>query len=141
MRQGFTVQFVRGLFIGLSAICSLLLLLLTLFSHQTFAQRENRAALTLQVQRGKRVWEEHDCAGCHTILGEGAYFAPELGNVYSRRGADFIRGWMLSMPSNRPGRRQMPYYPLSPTDLDALLAFLKWTSEINTSNWPPTIEG
>jgi nitric oxide reductase subunit C len=29
------------------------------------------------------IWETRNCIGCHTLLGEGAYFAPELGNVYT----------------------------------------------------------
>jgi nitric oxide reductase subunit C len=37
------------------------------------------------VVRGKHFWETRNCIGCHTLLGEGAYFAPELGNVYKRR--------------------------------------------------------
>ncbi len=33
-----------------------------------------------EVVLGKKVWEDNNCIGCHTLLGEGAYFAPELGN-------------------------------------------------------------
>ena len=74
-------------------------------------------------------------------MGEGAYFAPELANVYERRGPDFIKAWMKAMPTNAPGRRQMPQFHLSEEELDALVEFLKWTSEINDENWPPNIEG
>jgi nitric oxide reductase subunit C len=37
--------------------------------------------LTEEVILGNRVWERHSCINCHTLPGEGAYFAPELGNV------------------------------------------------------------
>jgi len=40
-----------------------------------------------------------------------------------------------------PGRRSMPQFNLSEADLDALAEFLKWTSEIDTANWPPNIQG
>ena len=40
-----------------------------------------------------------------------------------------------------PGRRQMPQFNLTDEELDQLVAFLKYTSEINTANWPPNIEG
>ena len=90
---------------------------------------------------GKNLWEANDCIGCHTLLGEGAYFAPELGNVYKRRGPDFIKAWIRSMPTHAPGRRQMPQFNFSDRDLDDLVAFLKYASEINTSHWPPNIEG
>ena len=71
----------------------------------------------------------------------GPYFAPELGNVYKRRGPDFIKAWMASMPSNTPGRRQMPQFNLTEEQTNNLIEFLKWTGEINTENWPPNIEG
>ena len=91
--------------------------------------------------RGKHLWEVNNCIGCHTLLGEGAYFAPELGNVYKRRGGEFIKAWIKAMPTGAPGRRQMPQFNLSERQLDDMVAFLKWTSEINTQNWPPNIEG
>jgi nitric oxide reductase subunit C len=95
---------------------------------------------------GKKVWETNQCIGCHTLLGEGAYFAPELGNVYTRRGGDaggkeFIKAWIKAQPTGTPGRRQMPQFNLTEQQLDDLAEFLKYSSQINTSNWPPNIEG
>jgi nitric oxide reductase subunit C len=97
--------------------------------------------ITDSVARGKHIWEKNDCIGCHTLLGEGAYFAPELGNVYKRRGAEFIKAWIKSQPTKSPGRRQMPQFNLNDQELDDVVAFLKFTGEINTANWPPNIEG
>ncbi len=48
---------------------------------------------------------------------------------------------MQAMPTNAPGRRQMPQFHLNPAELDDLVAFLKYASQINTNNWPPNIEG
>ena len=98
------------------------------------------------VVRGKKVWEVNQCIGCHSLLGEGAYFAPELGNVYKRRGGDesgaaFIKAWMKAQPTGAPGRRQMPQFHLSEQQLDDLVEFLKWTGGINAEQWPPNIEG
>jgi nitric oxide reductase subunit C len=28
------------------------------------------------VNAGKKVWHKYDCIGCHTIFGNGSYFAP-----------------------------------------------------------------
>ena len=107
------------------------------------------AGLTESVDRGKRIWEKHACVNCHTILGEGAYFAPELGNVFIRYGGDtdakqageMIKAWMQSQPSGAPGRRQMPQFNLTDAELDDLVAFLAWTSRIKTNNWPPNQAG
>jgi len=98
------------------------------------------------VVRGKHIWETRNCIGCHTLLGEGAYFAPELRNVYIRSGGDdggidFIKAWMKAMPTNAPGRRQMPQFHLNDQQLDDLAQFLKWTSRINTEKWPPNPQG
>ena len=46
----------------------------------------DESKLTPSVVAGKHVWEKHSCINCHTLLGEGAYFAPELGNVWVRYG-------------------------------------------------------
>jgi nitric oxide reductase subunit C len=35
----------------------------------------------------------------------------------------------------------MPQFNLTDQELDDMVAFLKWTGEINTANWPPNIEG
>jgi nitric oxide reductase subunit C len=68
-------------------------------------------------------------------------FAPELGNVYARRGPDFIKAWIKAQPTHAPGRRQMPQFNFNDQQLDDLTEFLKWTNGINTEKWPPNIEG
>ncbi len=124
-----------------------LLLGLTIHTMIVLPQPNNRENLTPQIIQGKLIWEEHNCIGCHTLLGEGAYFAPELGNVYERRGGNhgggiyFIKAWLKAMPTNILGRRQMPQFNLTEDELNALIAFLKWTSEINNSSWPPSKKG
>ena len=45
------------------------------------------------------------------------------------------------MPTEAPGRRQMPNFNLTDEELDQLVAFFKYTAGINTANWPPNIEG
>ena len=104
-------------------------------------ERSNAQAITPSVIAGKKIWETRNCIGCHTLLGEGAYFAPELGNVYKRRGGDFIKAWMQAQPTGAPHRRQMPQFNLNEQQLNDLVEFLKWTGEINTEQWPPNIEG
>lgn len=42
--------------------------------------------LTEEVVIGKHVCERNSCINRHTLHGEGAYFAPELGNVTTRWG-------------------------------------------------------
>jgi nitric oxide reductase subunit C len=134
----------RNIFYGGSVFFFLLFLVLTFDTTQALPERDNREAITQVVAKGKLIWEENDCIGCHTLLGEGAYFAPELGNVYTRYGnsKEAIIGFIKSRPVDGiPGRRSMPQFNFSDEELDALAEFLKYASEINTANWPPNIQG
>lgn len=105
--------------------------------------------LSDSVVRGKHVWEKHSCINCHTLLGEGAYFAPELGNVWVRYGGRedpeiaraVLSAWMQSQPSGIEGRRQMPQFNLTEQELNDLADFLEWTSRIDTQGWPPNEAG
>ncbi len=143
MPDKFTTSAARNIFLGGTIFFFLVFLGLTFNTEQQLPQRDQRAQLLSnpQIALGKRIWETNNCIGCHTLLGEGAYFAPELGNVYKRRGPDFIKAWIKAQPTGVPGRRQMPQFNLSDADLDELVAFLKYASEINTAKWPPNIEG
>ena len=141
MSETFTKSMARNIYFGGSVFFFLVFLALTYHTEQTFPERTNAAQMTEAVVRGKLVWEQNNCIGCHTLLGEGAYFAPELGNVYQRRGPDFIKAWIKAQPTGAPHRRQMPQFNLTDQQLDDLVEFLKWTGEINTEKWPPNIEG
>ena len=144
MSGAFTKSTARNIFYGGSMFFFLLFVVLTVDTLQTLPERDNRANLTAQVVHGKKLWEDHNCIGCHTLMGEGAYFAPELGNVYDRFGksTDAIVGFIKSRPAEGvPGRRSMPQFNMTDDELEAIAAFLKWTSEINDANWPPNIQG
>ena len=138
---GMTKQMARNIFFGGSLFFILIFVALIFDSERKIPQRSNAQAITPAVVGGKKIWETRNCSGCHSLLGEGAYFAPELGNVYKRRGPDFIKAWMASQPTMAPGRRQMPQFNLDEKQLNDLVEFLRWTSEIYTENWPPNIEG
>lgn len=139
--SGFTKQMARNMFYGGTVFFILVFAGLVFDTERKIPQRSNAQEITPAVVRGKHIWETRNCIGCHTLLGEGAYFAPELGNVYKRRGGDFIKAWMAAQPSGAPGRRQMPQFNLTEEQLNDLVEFLKWTGNINTEKWPPNIEG
>ena len=77
-------------------------------------------------------------------MGEGAYFAPELVNVYQRFGnsTEAIKAFIKSRPKDGiPGRRSMPQFNFNDEELEAIAQFLKYASEIDTNGWPPNIQG
>ena len=144
MSEFFTKNMARNIYFGGSAFFILLFLGLTFDTVRKLPKRDHRENITEQVAHGKLLWEENNCIGCHTLLGEGAYFAPELGNVYTRYGnsTEAIIAFIKYRPKEGvPGRRSMPNFDLSDEELEALAEFLKWTSEVDTENWPPNIQG
>jgi nitric oxide reductase subunit C len=150
MSERFTRAAARNIFYGGSAFFFVAFVALTAHSHFYMRTTSTDASrLTEAVARGKHVWERHACINCHTLLGEGAYFAPELGNVWVRYGGKedgeaaraALVAWMQAQPSGVPGRRQMPQFNLNDQDLSDLIDFLEWTSKVNTQGWPPNNAG
>lgn len=127
---------------------------------------------------GKRVFQAYNCMGCHTLLGNGAYFGPDLTNIYEQAGPAWLAaflpsagGWPtgpslhahLQKPeqlaasgtgdldaylARYPGAAErvqrrggnptyMPNLPLTAEQVGQLIAFLKYTSEMDTEGWPP----
>ncbi|MFQ5480101.1 MAG: c-type cytochrome [Thermodesulfobacteriota bacterium] len=133
---------VRNIFIGSTVVVSVVFAVLTILSHKSFPDRTHPENITAAVEHGKRVWERHACIDCHTLLGEGAYYAPELANVIDRRGVDFVRTVLETDAKQGWGTvRKMPKFDLSAEDIDGLIAFFQWMGNLNTSNWPPNKEG
>ena len=93
--------------------------------------------LTLEVVRGKVLWEKNNCMGCHTIFGEGAYYAPELTKVMERRGPDYIKAALMSPQPWSPRGRQMVAYNFPEKDANDLVAFFKWVGEVDLNGLPP----
>jgi nitric oxide reductase subunit C len=148
MSGAFTKTMARNIFYGGSVFFVLLFLALMFDTFRAIPSRDNHQALenNPKIALGKKVWENNNCIGCHTLMGEGAYYAPELANVYDRFGKNTaaIKMFIASRPGvAQPGshRRNMPKFNLSDEELEAVAQFLKYTSEINDANWPPNIQG
>ncbi|HMN37664.1 MAG TPA: cytochrome c [Hyphomicrobium sp.] len=150
MREVMTTTMARNIFYGGSLFFILIFLGLSVHSY-LFVVNTSTAALPLtdSVARGKLVWEENACINCHTLFGEGAYFAPEVGNVMTRWGvADkpddafmTLKTWIEAQPSNVPGRRQMPRFYLTDDQIRDLSNFLLWANKTNLQGWPPKDSG
>ena len=46
--------------------------------------------------QGKRVFQAYNCMGCHTIVGNGAYFAPDLTKLYAHVGPAWLAAFLPS---------------------------------------------
>ncbi|MEQ9364520.1 MAG: c-type cytochrome [Leptospirales bacterium] len=127
----------RAFFLIGTALCSALFIGLTVDTVRQTAARTNEQNLSESVLRGKEIWEKNNCMGCHTILGEGAYYAPELTLVYTRRGPDWIRAFIKDPEAMFPGERKMVKYDFTEDQITDVIQFLKWVGEIDTNGWPP----
>ncbi|QLA81376.1 MULTISPECIES: c-type cytochrome [unclassified Acidovorax] len=126
--------------IGSTLVATVIFLGLTVDSHRQFPKLTNSQNITPQVTLGKDVWHKNNCINCHTIFGEGAYYAPDLTKIAQQRGAPYLRAF-LKDPSKfydeERHRRLMPKQDLSDADIEGLIAFLDWVSRVDNQDWPP----
>ncbi len=121
----------------LGTLLSLVIFLgLTIDTHRQMQTLTNANKLDEKVVAGKRVWHKYNCNDCHTILGFGGYYAPDMTKVYWRRGEEGIKA-VVRTPEKFTTWRKMPRQALSEQEVTDLVAFLRWTSEIDTNEWPP----
>ena len=99
-----------------------------------------KAEIPADVARGKHIWEKNNCMGCHTIMGEGAYYAPELTNVIERRGGgaageNFVKSILMMDKPYAPRGRKMVAYHMSEDEANDVVAFLKWVGNLDLNGF------
>jgi len=126
--------------IGSTAIATLVFVGLTIDSHRQFPTLTNASSITAEVRGGQDVWHRNNCVNCHTLFGEGAYYAPDLTKITQHRGEAYLKAYMRD-PSQfydeRKHRRLMPKQDLTEQEISDLLAFLDWVSKVDNQGWPP----
>lgn len=126
--------------IASTAVASLVFLALTIDSHRQFPKLTNAENITPAVSRGMDVWHDNNCINCHTLFGEGAYYAPDLTKITQHRGEQYLHAYMRD-PSKfydeQRHRRLMPKQDLSDEQISDLIAFLDWISKVDNQGWPP----
>ena len=111
---------------------------------------EEEAAELLHL--GKLGSQAKNCMNCHTLLGNGAYYAPDLtkawldpawgpeGSMQAMTGKDTKEEAMaefLQHPSQYPTHaRMMPNLGITEKEAKGLVAFLKHMSSIDTNGFP-----
>ncbi len=126
----------KKFFIIGTVVCSGCFVLLTVDTISRVPKQTNADKITPQVIHGKDLWDHNNCMGCHTIMGEGAYYAPELTKVYERRGEVFIKSMLKDPASMYPGQRKMQQYNFTDEEINSLVAFLKWVGEVDLNGFP-----
>ncbi|MBL3556936.1 MULTISPECIES: c-type cytochrome [Marinobacter] len=126
--------------IAATAISALIFLILTVDSHRQFPELTHSKNITPEVTHGKDVWHKYNCINCHTLFGEGAYYAPDLTKITQHRGEAYLTAYMKN-PSNfydeQKHRRLMPTQDLSDKEIHDLIQFLDWVANVDNQGWPP----
>jgi len=128
----------RLFFLGGTVVFFLIFLVLSANSLSSGIPRQTHSEnITQAVVDGKIIFDENNCMGCHTILGEGAYYAPELTKVLDRRGEPFVRAVLGSKQPWTISGRKMVAYDFNEKEINDLVEFFKWIGEMDLNGFPP----
>ena len=129
----------RAFFLGGTVVTFLIFIGLTVYSLGEAQDQTNYENITEQVVRGKNLWDKNNCMGCHTLLGEGGYYAPELTKVVERRGEGYIKAVLMTPNPWEPNGRKMVAYGFSKEEAGDLIAFFNWIGEIDLNGFETVI--
>lgn len=98
------------------------------------------------VDLGKKTIQAKNCINCHTLLGNGAYYAPDLTKAWLDQGWGGAEGreqamvqFLLDPEKNARtygSNRKMPNLAITEQEARGIVAFLKWMSSIDTNGFP-----
>jgi len=110
-----------------------------------FGKKLSEAEAEALVSHGKLTTQAKNCMNCHTLLGNGAYYAPDLTKAWLDPfwGSKDVREQMmvdfLMNPQDRLHNglgRRMPNLGITEAEARATVAFLKWMASIDTNGFP-----
>ena len=86
---------------------------------------------------GKKMFEQYQCMGCHSIVGNGAYFGSDLTKVYKRiNGNDAALATYILSGVPEKGMPPMMDRGMNEEDAYRTVAFLKYAQMLDTNGWP-----
>lgn len=129
----------RAFFLGGTLVTFLIFIGLTVYSLSKAQDQTNYENISEQVVRGKDLWDSNNCMGCHTLLGEGGYYAPELTKVIDRRGKGYIKAVLMSPIPWEPNGRKMVAYDFSEEEAADLIAFFDWIDDIDLNGFETVV--
>jgi len=128
----------RLFFLGGTVVFFLIFLVLSVNTVSSGIPKKTHSEnVTTEVVNGKILFDENNCMGCHTILGEGAYYAPELTKVMDRRGEGYVKAVLSSKTSWTTTGRKMVAYDFNEKEVADLMAFLSWVGQMDLNGFPP----
>jgi nitric oxide reductase subunit C len=111
-----------------------------------FGQKLSDSEAAELVELGKLTVQSKNCMNCHTLLGNGAYYAPDLTKAWLDPGwvhEDLREELMLAFLKDPVGNartfgsgRRMPNLDITEAEARGVVAFLKWMATIDTNGFP-----
>lgn len=109
---------------------------------RSYTEDEAKALVT----KGKMTVQAKNCMNCHTLLGNGAYYAPDLTKAWLDPGwgdeeirEELMMEFLLDPANNARtygSMRRMPNLGITEEEARGIIAFLKWMSAIDTNGFP-----
>jgi nitric oxide reductase subunit C len=125
----------RAFFLGGTLVTFLIFIGLTVYSMMPANDQTNHENITAEVIKGKHLWEKNNCMGCHSIMGEGGYYAPELTKVIERRGEPLVKAILKSPVPWAPHGRKMVAYEMTEEEAQAMVEYFKWIGELDLNGF------
>lgn len=125
---------------GSTLVAAVVFIGLTIDSHRQFPELTNAENITPEVIHGMNVWHKYNCINCHTLFGEGAYYAPDLTKITQHRSEPYLQAYMrdpAAFYDEKVHRRLMPQQNLSDDEITNLIKFLDWVANVDNQGWPP----
>ncbi|WP_198243602.1 c-type cytochrome [methane-oxidizing endosymbiont of Gigantopelta aegis] len=98
------------------------------------------------INLGKLTIQAKNCMNCHTLLGNGAYYAPDLTKAWLDQGwgTSASREALMLQFLQNPEKyartygtnRKMPQLGITEQEAKGIIAYLKWMSTIDTNGFP-----
>lgn len=102
------------------------------------------------ITKGKLAIQSRNCMDCHTLLGNGAYFAPDLTKswldpkwetmikpmVGAQTKEEAIAKWIQNPQYYATWQRRMPNLKINEEEAKAIVGYLKFMSAIDTNGFP-----
>ena len=114
-----------------------------------FGKAVDAAAAEALIDKGKMVIQSRSCIDCHTFFGNGAYYAPDLTKAWldpawetwkiitgTTTREDAMVKFLMHPDKYRIWTRAMPNLDITQQEAEALVAYLKWMSAVDTNGFP-----
>ncbi|TFE70944.1 cytochrome C [Methylacidiphilum sp. Yel] len=115
-----------------------------------FGKKWSEQEATQLLTKGKLVIQSRNCMDCHTLLGNGAYFAPDLTKSWLdpkwqtmiqpmigvATKEETMAKWLQNPEYYGTWQRRMPNLKLTEEEAKAVVGYLKFMSAIDTNGFP-----